>query len=308
MVMAMKFRQLTIFRAVMRFGSVTRAAEMLNMTQPNVSKTIRNIEEQIGIRLFRRIGGRLTPTPEAELLSGEADKLHSEVETFNKFASQLRNQSIGSLKIATLPAFSTNLIPGSIARFQASHPGIQLNIDIAPVGLVHEAVSRRHVDLGLIHFPEFEVAEAIAVEKLTTQPIVCIAPRGHWFEDLEVVSGSDIQNELFISYPDYLPFRHVIQKALTDSGGDIEPMILVNHTSMILQLVKRGVGVALVDNFSINADDSSLVTIPFDHAPSISIGILSARGRPKSALAIAYLEILYEMFGNRRAILTPVWG
>lgn len=306
MVMAMKFRQLTIFRAVMRFGSVTRAAEMLNMTQPNVSKTIRNIEDQIGIRLFRRIGGRLTPTPEAELLSDEADKLHSEVETFNKFASQLRNQSIGSLNIATLPAFTTNLIPESIDRFQASHPGIQVNVDIVPVDQVHEAVSRRHMDLGLIHFPEFEVAETIAVEKLTTQPIICIAPRGHWFEDLKVVSGPDIQDELFISYADHLPFRQVIQKALTDSGADIEPMITVNHTSLILQLVKRGVGVALIDNFSIKADDSTLVSIPFDHAPLISIGILSARGRPKSALATAYLEILYEMHGNRHAKLTSV--
>ena len=291
----MKFHQLTIFRAVMHFGSVTRAAEMLKMTQPNVSKTIRNIEDQIGIKLFRRVGGRLTPTPEAELLSIEADKLLSEVETFDKFASQLRNRSIGSLKIAALPAFSTNLIPESIARFQASYPGIRVEIFISHVHLIYDAVSRRHVDLGLIHFPEFEVVETIALEKLTTRPIICIAPRDHRFKDLDVVSGPDFENELFISYPDHLPFRQVIQKALTESGAEIEPMIIANHTSLILQLVKQGVGVALVDNFAVEADDPDLVTIPFDRAPHISIGILSTRGRPKSVLATAYLEIIYEM-------------
>ena len=291
----MKFHQLTIFRAVMRFGSVTRAAEMLNMTQPNVSKTIRNIEDQIGIKLFRRIGGRLTPTPEAEALSIEAERLHSEVEIFDKFASQLRIRSTGSLKIAALPAFSTNLIPESMARFRTSYPEIRVEIFISHMHLIHDAVSRRHVDLGLIHFPEFEVVETIALEKLTTRPIVCIAPRDHRFKDLEVVSGPDLRNELFISYPDHLPFRQVIQKALADSGAEIEPMIIANHTSLILQLVKQGTGVALVDNFAIKADDPDLVTIPFDHAPSISIGILSTRGRPKSVLAMAYLEIIYEI-------------
>jgi DNA-binding transcriptional LysR family regulator len=291
----MKLHQLTIFRAVMRFGSVTRAAEMLNMTQPNVSKTIRNVEDEIGIKLFRRIGGRLTPTPEAEALSIEAEKLHSEVEIFDKFASQLRTRSIGSLKIAALPAFSTNLIPESIARFRASYPDIRVELFISHIHLIHDAVSRRHADLGLIHYPEFAAVETIALEKLTTRPIVCIAPHGHRFKDFEVVSGPDLRNELFISYPDYLPFRQVIQKALTESGAEIEPMIIANHTSLILQLVKQGVGVALVDSFAIKSDDPDIVTIPFDRAPSISIGILSPRGRPKSALATAYLEIIYEM-------------
>ena len=279
----------------MRFGSVTRAAEMLNMTQPNVSKTIRNIEEQVGIKLFQRLGGRLTPTPEAEALSIEAERLHSEVETFDKFASQIRTRSVGSLKIAALPTFSTNLIPESVARFRASYPDIMVEMFITHIHPVHEAVSRRHVDLGLIHFPDFEMVETIALEKLTTRPVVCIAPRGHRFKDLKVVSGSDLRDELFISYPDHLPFRQVIQKALRDSGAEIEPMIIANHTSLILQLVKLGTGVALVDNFATKADDPDLVTVPFDHAPSISIGILSPRGRPKSVLATAYLEIVYEM-------------
>lgn len=76
----MNARQLEIFRAIMRDGSVTAAANSLAVSQPGVSKVLHHLESQAGYKLFERIGGRLVPTMEAHLIYEDADRVFRELE------------------------------------------------------------------------------------------------------------------------------------------------------------------------------------------------------------------------------------
>ncbi len=76
----MNARHLEVFRAIMRQGSLTAAAESLHVSQPAVSKVLRHFEAKIGYRLFERVGSRLVPTAEAHLLFHDADRIFREIE------------------------------------------------------------------------------------------------------------------------------------------------------------------------------------------------------------------------------------
>ena len=91
----MNARKLEVFRAVMRNGSLTAAAQALNVSQPAVSKTLRHFEDQIGYPLFDRIGGRLRATPEAHLLYEDADRVFREIEAVRDLALRIKEHRIG---------------------------------------------------------------------------------------------------------------------------------------------------------------------------------------------------------------------
>jgi molybdate transport repressor ModE-like protein len=87
----MNARHLEIFRAIMRHGSLTAAAEALHVSQPAVSKMLRHFESVIGYKLFERISGRLAATPEARLLYRDADRIFREIEALRVFSDRIRD-------------------------------------------------------------------------------------------------------------------------------------------------------------------------------------------------------------------------
>ena len=93
----MRYRQLEAFRAVMRAGSVTQAAEMLNVSQPAVSRLIACLEQDVGFPLFRRRRGRLQPTPEADFLLGEVERAIANLDHVAQIADDIRKRRTGHL-------------------------------------------------------------------------------------------------------------------------------------------------------------------------------------------------------------------
>lgn len=83
-------RQLEAFRAVMLTGGMTMAADLVRITQPAISRLIRGLEDELGLRLFERSGNRLRPTREAGILFGEVSRHFTGIEHINKVATELR--------------------------------------------------------------------------------------------------------------------------------------------------------------------------------------------------------------------------
>ncbi|MEK1931977.1 MAG: LysR family transcriptional regulator, partial [Pararhizobium sp.] len=95
----MNARQLEIFRAIMREGTITAAANALSVSQPAISKVLLHLESQLGYALFDRIGGRLVPTMEAHLLYADVDRVFRQMEALNSLARDVGANKIGLLRI-----------------------------------------------------------------------------------------------------------------------------------------------------------------------------------------------------------------
>src|SRR4051794_19818016 len=112
----MNLRQLEIFRAIMTHGSVSEAARSLHVSQPSVSNVLKHAEQTLGVQLFERVGGRLLPTPEAELLFPEVEQIYDQLGRINSFVRDLRTGSSGRLSLLANPTLANTLLPLAIAR------------------------------------------------------------------------------------------------------------------------------------------------------------------------------------------------
>ena len=116
----MKLRQLEIFQALMHGGTTKNAARLLLVSQPTISNMIKQFEDQLGFKLFNRIGGRLHPTREAEVLSKSLERVFANVDAIENLVDDLRDSKIGTLKILASPSLGYTILPPAIANFSAN--------------------------------------------------------------------------------------------------------------------------------------------------------------------------------------------
>lgn len=282
------FRNLEVFVSVMMSGSATRAAHDLGMTQPNVSKTIKLMEQRLGVSLFERMQGRLRPTPEAEKLFKQAQLLRHEVTNFTRYAMRIGSEGVGLLRISTLPVFSNQVLPDAAASFMKSYPNVEIGLEISREDLILESVARGTADLGLIHFPQYEVGNSIKLETIGSRPMTCAVPLEHPLAKRKMIKPEDLIGETFISFPEFLAFRQAIDEALGKHVDSVSPQIIVNHSALAYELVARGVGIAMADQFSVSKFAEHIKLVPFRNAPRIAVGLVSQPARPLSMLAAEF--------------------
>jgi DNA-binding transcriptional LysR family regulator len=291
----LKIRQLECFLVYMKTGSVTVAAQELHTTQPNASKTLKQMETTLGVPLFSRSGGKLRPTPEAELLYEHVQRLFQQlalIESFGLETSPLRRLS---LRIATLATFGGALVPMAIETYRESQPDLQLQVDVLDGQKIHTLVAQGLYDFGLVHSPVEN--EDVTSKTLAKSIIVCLLPRGHALADRKRITASDLAGEKVISYPGTVQFGAVIGKAFHDAGATLNEAVTSNHSQVVRKFVERGQGVGLVDYFAICdlGPDDGLVAIPFEPILPISLGLIVPQRRPLSQTAEAFISVVADL-------------
>src|SRR6185436_16031934 len=118
----MNLRQLEVFEAVMRTGSVSEAARLLNVSQPAVTKSVRLAEQAAGFVLFRRVRGRLFPSPEAETLRPQVERMRSDLGAITLLLKQLRDGNAGSVTVAAAGGVGHAFVTPAIAQFARARP------------------------------------------------------------------------------------------------------------------------------------------------------------------------------------------
>jgi DNA-binding transcriptional LysR family regulator len=281
---AMNPRQLEIFDALMRTGSVSSAARLLNLSQPAVTKSLRLAEQATGFLLFRRVRGRLFPSPEAEALLPEVERIRSDMGAISSLIQQLRDGNAGSVSIASVASLAHAFLTPALARFRRQRPNIRLEVSILPSRMVVDQVAHSHADLGLIHDP----SESLYVdgEDLCQAEVVCLVPKKHPLAQRRTVSARDLAEHPLISFRDDTPAGWMVRQTLTASGKRRDIDIVVNQSQQAIDLVEAGCGVALIDPFlMIGAARLSLAIVPLRPSIPLRPRIIRARDRPRSRAA-----------------------
>lgn len=291
----LKIRHIDTLTAFMKAGSVTKAAQVLNTTQPNASKSLKQIEELVGVPLFERIAGRLRPTPEAEILYEHARRLLDEMDQFETLSSDLSELKVGQVKIGTLAAFATAVLPMAIEAFNRLYPEIEVRVDLLDGDKIHASISRGYFDFGLVHHPEHE--PDLMAQALKTSEMVCLMPPDHPMVDYTVVMASDLRDTPLVTYPRSRPFGMAIFHTLSDAGVRPSGVIVSNQSQMIRRLVERGVGLALVDRFTVwdSTETQQVAVRRFEPTIPVSIGMILPKRRPLSIVAHKFIQVLREI-------------
>lgn len=242
-------RQLDAFRKVMLTGSMTVAAERLQVTQPAVSRLIKELEATIGIRLFRREGNRLIPGVEAQVLFREVDLFYRGIEQIEKVAADLKSLKIARLRIASLSALALHILCDCLNQYSVSRPEVVVSLDVRNSLSVLELAAANQIDIGFVHQinAEYPGADIFRLQSVAT---VCVMPIGHRLASKTVVDIADLDGESIVSLGPSNPIRIRLEEALRAAGVTYRRPIETTLAYSACNFVKGGMGVTVVDPFT----------------------------------------------------------
>lgn len=283
-------RLLRVFAAVMRCGSVTRAAEELNTSQPSISKAVQRLESVTGLRLFEPRGRGIHPTREAQLLYEDALRVDREVESVRHRIMQLRQKRERGVRIATIPALATELLPRAIVAFRAERPNVAIEVELWRREKVIAELDVGSIDIALIYSPTEHVPAGFSI--LAAAPLHCLMPAGHRLAAKALVTPADLAGERLVVYHHSLDMADALWRLLES----IEPMpaiaVEASQAGFLRDLVRRGVGISLIDAFTASDPTlSDMIARPF--APELPFyAAVATRGVALPQDGRAFLKIL----------------
>jgi len=292
----LKLRHIEVFTSIMRTGSVTEAAKELHISQPAVSKTLQHAESRLGITLFTRANGRLQATPEAKLLFSAANRIEDSLSQFNQASRDLKNLKVGQVNITVAPALALNIVPSAIEALKNSWPNLSVHIDVQPNASIKEQIQYGRADLGIVHFPSN--SGNITGEVIKVGEIKCVVPKHHALAQYSTIKESDLCDSSIIYCAGGAWWQELIVPRMYELKNH-HTSLEVNYFSVACQLANKGLGIALVDEFSISADLLDDVNIiPFEPKISIDFGIVYNRHSSLSKPAESFIDILKELMKN----------
>lgn len=273
----MRARQLEVFTAVMRAGTVTGAAKLLHISQPALSQILRHLEDDLGFLLFSREKGRLTPTPEAQELFHQAERLFGELEGLRRKAEDLRVGRAGQVRVGASTPPAMSLLPQVIMDFRARHPDIALRAIVAPLQSL--LVMLREGDVAMALALSDRVDPEIEVEVLGRTRFCCLLPEGHRLAGAEAVAFPDLQGEYLISYRAATQPHVELDRAARAAGQVFAPAMEIDSSISVVGFVQAGLGVAVVDALLPWRQFPGLVVRPLAGAADLPLSLLTLRGR-----------------------------
>ena len=284
-------RHIEVFRAVMIAGSVTRAAELLNSSQPTVSRELARMEQGIGFALFERVHGRLRPTMPALALYDEIRQSYAGLERVASAAARLREFRGGQLSVIALPAFSHSILPDAFQRFHDRHPGVSLSIETQESPFLEEWLTAQRYDLGLT---ERDAAPAgTRVQLLLEVDEVCVLPDGHPLLEKPELDLPDFEGQAFVSLSPSDPYRIQIDEAFAQAGVLRRAIVETPTAVSVCTFVRQGLGVAIVNPLTaLDFGGRGLNIRPLRPSLPFRVNVVIPEHRPANPLVQAFLGSL----------------
>jgi len=243
--MSLNLHLLRMFATVVRCGSFSKAADILNISQPAISKGVRDFELQVGCRLLNRSPKGVVPTPEGLALSRRADALFAVERAAEEELSALRGLHNGSLRIGASTTIATYMIPRYLGAFHRAYPGVDLHLISANTRDIAEKMVEHEIDIGLVEGPVDD--KNLVAEPWRTDVMKLIVAPDHAFAMAsEPIDPKGLENEVLIVREPGSGSREVVAQALAAHG--IEPLrtLEIGSTAAIKQVVAAGLGVSIV--------------------------------------------------------------
>lgn len=262
--MRITLKQLDVFAAIAREGSVTRAAQWLNLTQSATSMALADLESQLGIKLFDRLGRRLQLNPLGTRLLPLAQETVARAREFEDIALG-GDSGVGRLQLCASLTIGNYLMPQLIAGVLSTHPGLELRLEVGNTRHVIESVRHFSCDIGFIegfcHEPDIEVIPWREDE------LVIFAASDHPLARQAHVSADELAHADWILREAGSGTREVFDNAIAGLLPGLRVRLELSHTEAIRRAVEAGIGIGcasrLTLNESLEAGKVRLIATPF---------------------------------------------
>jgi DNA-binding transcriptional LysR family regulator len=281
----LNLRHIEVFYAIMRAGSITGAARVLNVTQPAVSVALKQLEGRLRMTLFDRAGGRLQPTPEAKALLPDVAEIFGRIGAVERLSQDLAAGARGVFSIAATPPLCDGFVAKAVATFVKKRPGVKVSVQAIASAIVLDRVINREADLGVVYEPV--VSSAVQVEEISRAAIGCIMPARHALARKRAIHVADLAPYPVITYLPQALLRPYIDRALSERAAALDIAIQTGTSATAIALATQGAGIALVETALFSARPiSGFVMRPIE--PRVELKVLLLR--PRQAVTSRVLD------------------
>ena len=285
----MEIRVLRYFLTVVREESITKAAEVLHITQPTLSRQLAQMEEEIGVRLFDRGTRKIRLTNEGLLLRRRAEEILQLVDKTEKELVEQEEQVEGKISIGCGEVASVQMLPDLIRNFHQKYPLVTFDLFTATADLVREQMDKGLIDLGLLLEP-VEMGKYEFIRLDMKEKWVVLMPPGDLLAGKESVTADDLAG-----LPLILPRRLQVQSELASWFGDYYKNLNILFTSNLSTngavMVSRGLAYSLVIEGAVPFWDSSKIVCRSLHPELMTTCVLAwKREQPFCLAATKFID------------------
>jgi DNA-binding transcriptional LysR family regulator len=290
-------RQIEVFHAVMRTGSISGAASLLRVSQPAVSQVLLHTEDQLRFPLFHRVKGRLQASAQAQTLYREVESVYDGLQRVRSLADSLRYQAGGAIQVLASPGPGHSILPESLRLFRARHPQVKVTLDLLSYAPMVEKIKTQQADLAVVMCPSTETT--LTASHLCSSRLCCLLPPGHPLNAMETIAPRDLRGHPLIAFSGASAIGRLVMEAFRAAGEEPDFVVAVPFGINTYSLVGAGIGVAVVDAFTAAAADGfGLCVRPFDCADQLDVVILQNRERPSTSDVDAFIALLRQTAGT----------
>ena len=248
----MDTRTLRYFQTVAEFGSYSRGAEYLRLSQPALSRQIKQLEQELGTPLFRRHGHGVTLTESGATLLSRSQSILRQIEQARDEIRGGAGQWAGTISLAVPPAAGSYLIPALSDRFAAEHPNVSLKIVGGYSGYIHEWLVRGQVDLACFHDPLPQ--RGFEIVPLVLEPVFVVGRRGSFPFDANPVRAADLPKLPLILPSRPNASRRLLDRWMAERHLTLDLRMEVDDPSIIRALLRAGQGFSILSRGSFDAE------------------------------------------------------
>jgi DNA-binding transcriptional LysR family regulator len=297
----MTLRQLQIFRAVLRLGTLSGAAAELHLTQPAVSMQMKALAKDVGVALFRSKGRRLDATEAGRIFDTYAERILRLADEARMIAS-LEVTPDRVVRIAASSTPGVHLLPERIAAHRARHPEVVVRLEVLNSEEVEHRVASGEADFGIVG-GQLKNAD-LRADRWCDDELVLVVPRRHRLGRARAASARDLVGEVLLVREPGSATRSTAEAAFLKAGLPLPVVQVVGNTEAIKGSVSAGLGVSLLSRYAVEAEVRSglLAAVRLkDVALSRPLRIVRDPKRELSPAARGFLAFLANSARRRRA-------
>lgn len=291
-------RQLVIFEAVGRLGSISRAAGELNLTQPAVSMQVKQLEEQVGLPLIDHAGKKLVLTEAGEELARHARELIAKMSDLKSAMKQHLSLECGILRIALISTMSF-FLPRIVSDYVKRYPSVRISLQVDNHESVLAALLEKRTDLAIMGRPPDDAS--VVAHQFMDNPLVVVARPDHRLTKLERVPVDVLGEEAMIAREPGSGTQAYIERFFAEKGLEFRSSCEVNTNEAVKQAVAAGLGLGIVPlkTIALELETKRLAVLPVDGFPLMKHWFLLHRAEKRLPLAArAFCDLFLGQASN----------
>jgi LysR family cyn operon transcriptional activator len=285
-----ELRHLRYFIALAGSLNFTRAAERVHVTQSTLSHQIRQLEDEVGQRLFERIGKRVVMTPAGESFLAYAARALKEVDMGLGELKRDTASMIGEVRIGTTHTFNLEFIPDCVARFLRGSPSVKIVVEELPADAIASQLDAGKLDFGVAYRPES--FSALQFEPWFNEELVLLVGHQHPLAARRRIRMIELHREPLVLLPPSFSTRRLLNECFAAAGAEPAVIAEMNSVAAMLGLVGR-MQVATIAVAASTTLHPALRVIPLENpTPMRTPGLLFNSALPQSRASRAFAALL----------------